>query len=59
MKVGVIAFGHVIAPRLDLASDAKLLEERRSFGSVFEIFFLVGGRDRCNEAFDVGHNLSP
>jgi hypothetical protein len=59
LEVGELAVGHVVAPGLDHAGCAELLEHRRGVGGVLAKGFLVRGRNRDDKSFDIAHGFSP
>src|SRR5690606_37158025 len=59
VEVGDLAFGHVAFPRLDVAPNAELLEQRRSARGHLAIIVLAGLGHRDQKTFNIGHAASP
>src|SRR4249919_4134125 len=59
LEIGELAVGHAVAPGLDHAGCAELLEHRRGVGGVLAKGFLVRGRNRDDKSFDIAHGFSP
>ncbi len=55
LEVGDFAVGHIIAPCLNDAGSAELLEQWRSIGRVLDVCRLVGGGHCGDKPFDIGH----